>query len=122
MAHLYVRTTGADILTGSSQQSRGALRAVEDYPGEDVFWLGTSASSPKVLAAQQYNWVPMINALLDNKSNGIRGGVNLSLSFENGGFSYTILTEQPEIRDALNRAKDELMKGTLTIDWKSVKL
>lgn len=122
MAHLYVRTTGADVLSGSSQQARGALRAVEDYPGEDIFWLGIDPNSPKALAAQAYNWVPMIDALLENKSRGIRGGVNLSLCFENGGFSYTIVTDQPEIRDALNKAKGELMKGNLVIDWKSVKL
>ncbi|MDY0290652.1 MAG: BMP family ABC transporter substrate-binding protein [Sphaerochaeta sp.] len=122
MAHLYVRTTGADMLSGSSQQAKGALRAIEDYPGEDIFWLGVDPNSPKVLAAQAYNWVPMIDSLLENKSNGIRGGVNLSLSFENGGFFYTIVTDQPEIRDALNKAKGELERGTLSIDWKSVKL
>lgn len=122
MAHLYVRTTGADVLSGSSQQSSGALRAVEDYPGEDIFWLGTNPNSPKVLAAQAYNWVPMIDSLLEYTSRGIRGGINLSLSFENGGFSYTIVTDQPEIRDALDKAKDELTKGKLTIDWQGVKL
>lgn len=122
MAHLYVRTTGADILSGSSQQAKGALRAVEDYPGEDIFWLGVDPTSPKVLAAQQYNWIPMLNSLLEHKSKGIRGGVNLSLSFANGGFSYEIITDQPEIRDALNKAKEELSKGMLSIDWKSVKL
>lgn len=122
MAHLYVRTTGADVLSGSSQQSSGALRAIEDYPGEDIFWLGVDPNSPKVLAAQAYNWVPMIDSLLENKSNGIRGGINLSLSFENGGFIYTIVTDQPEICDALEKAKGELMKGALSIDWRSVKL
>ena len=122
MAHLYVRTTGADILSGSSQQASGALRAVEDYPGEDIFWLGVDPKSPKVLAAQAYNWVPMIDSLLEYKSKGIRGGVNLSLDFQNGGFSYTIVTDIPEIRDALNKAEDELSRGKLFIDWKSVKL
>ena len=122
MAHLYVRTTGVDVLSGSSQQSSGALRAVEDYVGEDIFWLGGNPESPKVLASQAYNWVPMIDSLLEYKSRGIRGGVTLFLDFENGGFSYTIVTEQAEIRDALNKAKDDLTKGELSIDWKSVKL
>ncbi|HKM05796.1 MAG TPA: BMP family ABC transporter substrate-binding protein, partial [Sphaerochaeta sp.] len=122
MAHLYVRTTGADILSGSSQQASGALRAVEDYPGEDIFWLGVDPKSPKVLSAQAYNWVPMIDSLLEYKSKGIRGGVNLSLDFQNGGFSYIIVTDIAEIRDALNKAEDELSRGKLFIDWKSVKL
>ncbi len=122
MAHLYVRTTGVDVLSGSSQQASGALRAVEDYVGEDVFWLGGDPTSPKVLASQAYNWVPMLDSLLEHRSNGIRGGVNLLLDFQNGGFSYTIVTEQAEIRDALNKAKDALYRGELTIDWKSVKL
>ncbi|MDD4574735.1 MAG: hypothetical protein PHR69_11025 [Sphaerochaeta sp.] len=47
---------------------------------------------------------------------------NFSLYFENGGFSNTIVTDQPEIGDALNRAKGELMKGNLVIDRKNVKL
>lgn len=122
MAHLYVRTTGADILSGSSQQSKGALRAVEDYPGEDIFWLGVDPTSPKVLAAQAYNWVPMLDSLLEYRSRGIHGGINLQLDFANGGFSYTIVTEDVQIRDALSQAKDRLTKETLSIDWKSVKL
>lgn len=88
----------------------------------DIFRLGGNPNSPKVLAAQAYNWVPMIDGLLENKSKGIRGGVNLSLCFENGGFFYTIVTDQPEIRDALNKAQDDFIHGRLTIDWKSVKL
>ena len=47
MAHLYVRTTGADVLSGSSQQAGGELRAVEDYPGEDIFWLGVDPNNLK---------------------------------------------------------------------------
>ena len=31
---------GADVLTGSSQQALGALRAVADFPNKDIWWVG----------------------------------------------------------------------------------
>jgi basic membrane protein A len=57
-------TAGADILTGSSQQAVGAVRAVAEKPGK--YWLSTdmdqSSIGPNaVLASQVYNWEKVAN-------------------------------------------------------------
>ena len=124
---------GADILTGSAQQAIGALRAVAENKGS-VYFLAqdtnylTIPEGTKVLAAAGYNYAAVVEALIDKRAAGIKGGESLPMKFSNGGFNYVfnpkmdpkILT--PAIKKAVEQAKAELISGKLKLDWKSIKL
>jgi basic membrane protein A len=122
---------GADVLTGSSQQALGALRAVAAarspiwWVGQDVAQLHIPESS-RVIAAASYNYGSVIEAILERRAAGVLGGENLALNFANGGFIYefnptvgTVLTK--EIRARVDAARSALTAGKLPLDWKSVK-
>jgi basic membrane protein A len=122
---------GADVLTGSSQQALGALRAVAAarspiwWVGQDVAQLHIPESS-RVIAAASYNYGSVIEAILERRAAGVLGGENLALNFANGGFVYEfnptvgpVLTK--EIRARVDAARSALTAGKLPLDWKSVK-
>jgi basic membrane protein A len=124
---------GADVLTGSSQQAIGALRAVAAAPA-GIFWVGQDTKqldipeSSRVIAAAGYNYAAAVKALIAKRAAGVKGGENLPLQFANGGFNYVfnpkmdpkVLT--PAIKKAVEKAEAELKSGKLKLDWKSVKL
>jgi basic membrane protein A len=86
--------SGADILTGSSQQALGALRAVADYRDEEIWWVGQDIAQInipegyKVLSASSYNYAAVINTLLDRLDAGVKGGENIPMNFNNNGFVF----------------------------------
>ena len=128
---------GADILTGSSQQSMGALRAVAEFKDQAIWWVGQDQSqfngpeSYKVLAAASYNYTAVVKALLDRKEAGIKGHENIPLTFGNHGFVYKFNDKaDPKAMDrktrkavekAVEKAQAELTSGQLKLDWKVVK-
>lgn len=68
---------GADILTGSAQQVPGAVEAIQSAKG---YWFATDTNQAvvwpdTVVAAQVYNWQPVIQAMLDARASGIKGGI-----------------------------------------------
>lgn len=85
---------GADVLTGSSQQALGALRAVADYPDKDIWWVGQDiaqidiAEGYKCIAASAYNYKAVVVGLVENFENGKLGGACLPMNFNNGGFIW----------------------------------
>jgi basic membrane protein A len=122
---------GADVLTGSSQQALGALRAVAAarnptwWVGQDVAQLHIPESS-RVIAAASYNYGSVIEAIMERRAAGVLGGENLPLNFANGGFVYEfnptvgpVLTK--ELRAKVEAAKGALSAGKLPLDWKSIK-
>jgi basic membrane protein A len=122
---------GADVLTGSSQQALGALRAVAAaknplwWVGQDVAQLHIPESS-RVIAAASYNYGSVIEAILERRAAGVLGGENLPLNFANGGFVYEfnptvgpVLTK--DVRARVEAAKGALTAGKLPLDWKSIK-
>lgn len=122
---------GADVLTGSSQQALGALRAVAAakspiwWVGQDVAQLHIPESS-RVIAAASYNYGSVIEAILERRAAGVLGGENLPLNFANGGFVYEfnptvgpVLTK--ELRARVDAARSALTAGKLPLDWKSIK-
>jgi basic membrane protein A len=122
---------GADVLTGSSQQALGALRAVAAaknplwWVGQDVAQLHIPESS-RVIAAASYNYGSVIEAILERRAAGVLGGENLPLNFANGGFVYEfnptvgpVLTK--DLRARVEAAKGALTAGKLPLDWKSIK-
>ncbi len=131
LAHTQIKA-GADVLTGSSQQALGALRAVATYKDKPIWWVGqdtaqlATAEGSKVIAACSYDYVPVIEALIEKRQSGVLGGDNLKLNFKNGGFIFKyndavgpVLT--PAIRSKVDAAKASLAAGQLPLDWKSVK-
>jgi basic membrane protein A len=131
LAHTQVKA-GADVLSGSSQQALGALRAVASYKDRRVWWLGQDAAqlripeSASVIAAASYDYAAVVEALIAKRKGGVLGGENLPLSFANGGFVYAyndavgpVLSK--EIRQKVDAARSRLAAGTLPLDWKSVK-
>jgi basic membrane protein A and related proteins len=131
LAHTQVKA-GADVLTGSSQQALGALRAVATYQDPPIWWVGQDVaqlSTPeavRVVAAASYDYSAVIEALIAKREAGVLGGENLPLNFANGGFVFQfndrvgpVLTK--EIRAKVEAAKASLKAGQLPLDWKSVK-
>ncbi len=131
LAHTQVKA-GADILTGSSQQALGALRAVATYKDQAIWWVGQDTAqlaipeSTKVLAACSYDYAPVIEALIEKRQSGVLGGQNLPLNFANGGFVFKyneavgpVLTK--EVRSKVDASKASIADGKLPLDWKSIK-
>jgi basic membrane protein A len=123
---------GADVLTGSSQQALGALRAVAANKERKVWWVGQDVAQLRmpeaawVIAAASYAYAPVIETIIDRRQAGVLGGENIPLNFANGGFVYEfnasvgpVLTK--ELRARVEAAKAELSAGRLKLDWKSVK-
>jgi basic membrane protein A len=123
---------GADVLTGSSQQALGALRAVAALKEKKLWWVGQDVAQLKmpeaawVIAAASYNYAPVIEAIVEKRGAGVLGGESIPLNFANGGFVYEfnaavgpVLTR--ELRARVESAKASLASGKLPLDWKSVK-
>ena len=114
---------GADILTGSAQQTVGALNVTKEF--DNVFWLSTdmdqSSLSPNtVLAAQAYNFKMIVETMLKKRAEGVLGGEHLELSFANGGLELVYnealsgeITD--EMKAKVEEAKQQIIDGTLEI-------
>ena len=124
---------GADVLTGSSQQALGALRAVADYPNEDIWWVGQDtaqidlAEGYKCIAASAYNYKAVVVGLVEKFEEGILGGECLPMNFNNGGFIWQWNEAKcadkitPEIREAVeNQIKAFQATPNLLADWAEV--
>ena len=123
---------GADVLTGSSQQALGALRAVASYKDKTLWWLGQDVAqlaipeSTKVIAAASYDYAAVIRVLIAKREAGVVGGENLPLNFANGGFVFKyndavgpVLTQS--MRAKVDGALASMKDGKLPLDWKSIK-
>ncbi len=114
---------GADMLTGSAQQSVGAINVTKE--AGDVFWLSTdmdqSSISPKtVLAAQVYNFEKVVGAMVDNRAKGVLGGQHLELTFANDSLSLVYNEElaaeiTEEMKAKAEEAKAKIIDGSLKI-------
>jgi basic membrane protein A len=115
---------GADILTGSSQQVPGAIKAVAGKPG--TYWLSTdmdqSSIAPEaVLAAQTYNWEKIVAKIIDLRKKGTLGGQTMTLSFTDGTlelkYNSKLADKIPQdVKDAVEKAKKDIASGALKID------
>jgi basic membrane protein A len=124
---------GADVLTGSSQQALGALRAVAAAAKEKpIWWLGQDLAQLSIpegkqaIAASSYSYSAVIEGLIAKREAGVLGGENVGLSFSNGGFVHKyndavgpVLTKA--IRAKVDEALAALSAGKLPLDWKAVK-
>ena len=124
---------GADVLTGSSQQALGALRAVADFPNEEIWWVGQDIAQIdieegyKCIAASAYNYKAVVVGLVEKFEAGVLGGECLPMNFNNGGFVWAWNDGKcsdkitPEIRKAV---EDKIAEFTATPDtlsnWSAV--
>ncbi len=123
--------SGADVLTGSSQQAIGALRSCAEY--DNVLWLGqdlaqldTEEGVAKCVAASSYNYKAVIIGIVENLDKGIKGGMCIPMNFNNDGFVFdynpalaSVVTDEMKqvVSDAL--AEFRASAGVLA-DWASV--
>ena len=117
-------TAGADILTGSSQQAVGAVRAVAEKPGK--YWLSTdmdqsSIGPDAVLASQVYNWEKVVNKIIDLRTKGTLGGQVLTLSFVDGTielkYNSKLAGKIPkDVMDAVEKGKKDIVSGKLKVE------
>ncbi|TKB23280.1 BMP family ABC transporter substrate-binding protein [Desulfopila sp. IMCC35006] len=117
---------GADVLTGTSQQSVGAINIVAEQKG--LYWLASdmdqkSIAPNTVLAAQAYTFKNVIMEIIDSRAKGVYGGKHLELSLANGGlqlvFNDKIIGNIPAgAEEAVLEAKAKIIDGSLKIDIK----
>ena len=104
---------GADVLTGSSQQAIGAMRACAEY--DDVLWVGqdiaqfeTPEGQAKCVAASAYNYTAVVVGLIESLDEGVTGGVCIPMNFNNGGFIFEYNSALNDVvTDEIRAAVDE---------------
>ena len=123
---------GADMMTGSSQQAIGALRATAESPtamwvGQDLAQLTTPEGQAKCIAASAYNYAAVVVGLVERLEAGIKGGECIPMNFNNGGFifEYNPALESewvtPELKAAVDAKIAEFTASSGVIsDWASV--
>jgi basic membrane protein A len=117
---------GADVLTGTSQQTVGAINVVAEKKG--LYWLSSdmdqkSIAPDTVLAAQAYNFKQVVMDMINSRAKGVLGGKHLELSLKNGGLimmiNDKIAGNLPKgAIDAMNAAKAKIIDGSLKIELK----
>ena len=117
-------SAGADILTGSSQQAVGAMRAVAET--KDKYWLSTdmdqSTIAPDhVLAAQVYHWEKVVTKIIDLRKQGTLGGQHLLLTLADGTielkYNDKLADKIPaEAKAAVEQAKADIISGKLKVE------
>lgn len=80
-------SSGADVLTGTSQSVVGAISVAKD---KNVLWFGnqsaqTSLAPNIVVANQVYDWTIALKDMMDKINGGTRGGEIFIMTFKNGG-------------------------------------
>ena len=133
LAHTNIKMAGADVLTGTSQQAIGALRAVAQYKDKAVWWLGLDFNhliipeSEKVLAASNYDNQVVVEEILARREAKVLGGETIALNYKNNGLVYGLSEKNaaaisPATRKAVMDALKSLKAGTLAVNWREVKL
>lgn len=115
---------GADILTGSSQQSVGAIKVASQNKG--VLWFGTNVDQSvlapdSVVGCELYLFENLVTELIEKRASGKLGGESLQLTFANGQLDLILndkLKSQltPESLEKMESTKEELKKGTKKIE------
>ena len=111
---------GADFLSGSSQQSVGAVNAAAEHEG--VYWIATDLNMKDlapdtVIAAQVYNFEVVVQEIIDSRAQGVLGGKAIPLTFGNGYLEMQYNWELPQnVAEAVEKAKADIISGALKID------
>lgn len=122
---------GCDVLTGSSQQALGSLRAVAEYKNKEIWWVGQDLAQIgldegyKCIAASSYNYKAVLLGLVDNFEKGKLGGEVIGMNFNNGGFEWGWNNSNPkataEVKAAVEKKLAEFKaKADLVANWSTV--
>lgn len=116
--------SGADMLTGTSQQAVGAIKAAAGKPG--VYWfsndLDQSSIAPEtVLASQIYNWEKVLTNIIELRKKGTIGGQVMALSYADGTlelkYNPQLVDKIPQdVKDTVEKARLDIASGTLKIE------
>ncbi|MBF8437292.1 BMP family protein [Halanaerobiaceae bacterium Z-7014] len=114
---------GADVLTGSAQQTVGAIRAAAEA---GVYWLSTdidqsSLAPDTVIASQSLNFKEVVRYMIDARDEGIYGGEHLPLSFANGFLTYDFNENLAHLIDEdlqalIDDTIEQIINGEITIE------
>lgn len=115
-------SSGADILTGSSQSVVGSIGAAKAEG--DVLWFGTQADQTSlapelVVASQVYDWSDMLAEMIQNAQSGVYGGETYILTLENGGLkiAYNDSFDIPAAAiDAAEAAIEGIIDGSIVVE------
>jgi basic membrane protein A len=106
---------GADVLTGSAQQVVGAIEAIESAGG---YWFGTQSDqsaqwAETVVASQVFDWTGVIKDMLENRANGVLGGIAYNLTLANDGltFAYGAVELPDDVMAAADAAIEDVASG-----------
>lgn len=115
---------GADVLTGSAQQTVGAIRAAAEEEG--VYWLSTdidqsSLAPDTVIASQSLDFKEVVRYMIEARADGVYGGEHLPLSFENGFLTYDFNEElahliDDELQALIDETMEKIKSGEITIE------
>lgn len=110
---------GADVLSGSAQQTVGAIKVAAQHKG--IFWLATDMdqtplAAETILAAQVYNFKKLITDIIDSRAQNVMGGKHIMLDFENGSidlkFNEKLAAEiTPEMKSKVDEMRKQLASG-----------
>ena len=114
---------GADVLTGSAQQTVGSIRAAAEA---GVYWLSTdidqsSLAPDTVIASQSLNFKEVVRYMIDARDDGIYGGEHLPLSFANGFITYDFNENlahliDDELQALIDETIEQIINGEITIE------
>lgn len=113
-------TSGADVLTGTSQMVVGPIGAADK---KDVLWFGTQSNqtslAPRIVVANQvYHWEVAIKEVIAKIQSGVKGGEYYQLDLANGGLvmeynpDYALSTEAKALSQ---ETVTGISNGTITI-------
>lgn len=115
---------GADVLTGSSQQAVGAIRAVAERPG--VLWFSTEMDQSRlapetVVASQVYRWEKIVKRMIDLRKQGVVGGEHMTARFADGTLELRYNAElvdmvPQQVRDLVEEARRKIADGALKVE------
>jgi basic membrane protein A and related proteins len=120
-AQTYI-TSGADILTGSSQSIVGSVNAAKE--NGRVLWFGTQSDQASlapnlVVASQVYDWTAMLKEIIKNRDAGILGNKYYALSLKNDGLKILYNPGYPlpaDIKAAGDKAIENIKNGTIIVN------
>jgi len=114
---------GADVLTGSAQQTVGAIRAAAEA---GVYWMSTdvdqSSLAPEaVIASQVLNFKEVVRYIINARDDNVYGGEHLPLSFANGFLSYEFNENldhliDDELEALIDETLEKLKNGEIEIE------
>ncbi|MEW6232606.1 MAG: BMP family protein [Chloroflexota bacterium] len=114
---------GADILTGTAQQSVSITKAAAERKG--VYMLSSDMDQSKlapdtVLASQVYQWDEVVRRMITLNKSGILGGERLVLDFSGGKLQlvYNPKLEgniPKDLKDKIEKTKQDIISGKLEI-------